>query len=88
MDVKIVNEFYLLGYLTKAVQEISKEMLTITAASPIMTRIHDHESRIISVERKEQEITSREEAIQLQLSQAFAKIAELETKINTMQATA
>lgn len=88
MDVKIVNEFYLLGYLTKAVQEIGREMLTITAVSPIMTRIHDHESRIQSVEKKEQEITSREEAIQLQLSQAFAKIAELENKINTIQATA
>ena len=88
MNVKCVNEFYLLGYLTKAVQEISQEMLTITAASPILSRMHDHESRIISIERKERAHTSREEAMQLQLSQAFAKIAELETKINTMQATA
>lgn len=88
MDIKCVNEFYLLGYLTKAIQEISQEMLTVTAFSTVTAKIQDHESRICSAESKVTQMASREESLQFQLGQAFIKIKELENQISELQASA
>ena len=68
MDVKIVNEFYLLGYLTKAIQEIYQAMEreerkkeTYTDGlewklSQILERVADQEIKIASQEKQIKEL--------------------------------
>lgn len=68
MDVKIVNEFYLLGYLTKAIQEICQSMAREERKketyrdgfewklSQILERVADQEIKIASQEKQIKEL--------------------------------
>lgn len=74
MDEKVVNDFYLMGYAIKGIQELS----AITTRAD--ARLNDVETIARSTQSEVDSLKSQVSSLQYQLEQAYMKIATLEKK--------
>lgn len=86
MDVKAVNEFYLIGYLTKGIQELYD--IQVKQNEQFLA---DHVAKLVSIEAQiealQSQLTQANEKIeeqQLQLGQANSKLEEYQKIIETL----
>lgn len=91
MDEKGVNEFYVMGYVVKGIQELCDWTACVEdKVTCLGTRVASAEADIVSIDAKYQSRTATLEArissLQYQLQQAFTRIAEQEKLIKQLQA--
>lgn len=75
MDEKVVNDFYLMGYAIKGIQELS------TIATMADARLTDIETISRSTQSEMDSLKSQVSSLQYQLEQAYTKIAALEKQL-------
>ncbi len=75
MDEKVVNDFYLMGYAIKGIQELS------TMATMAETRLADVEIIARSTQSEMDSLKSQVSSLQYQLEQAYTRIATLEKQL-------
>lgn len=77
MDEKTVNDFYLMGYVIKGMQELS------TMATRVDTRLRDVETVAYSARTEVDSLNAKVSSLEYQLQQAYMRIATLEKQLQT-----